>query len=238
LLFAQDVRTGIGNAYKKLAIVSDLNKVITMVRIVPSEAHKDTMRPLRSRVPFTKYLPWIVFILAVVYFAIAWWWKRDFVWGESVGPYWLFVAMDWTVLPLTIVSLLSFFAASAVWLVRVVRREPSAHSAALPSGVLLLASLVFLGACFPSLVSPITPLDSLRVHGRVYYLSGITALMDENYALFECDGAGLMCQEVYRSGDYAPTNPMQAELAYDDATNTLSIVVGEHGTIHVYHPKS
>jgi hypothetical protein len=176
--------------------------------------------------------------LALVYLAIAWLWKRDFVWGDSLGPYWLFVAVDWTVLPLTVVSLLGFFTASAVWLARVVRRESSAHSAALPSGLLLLASLVFLGACFPALISLITPLDSLKVHGRVYYLSGITALMDENYALFECDGVGLMCREVYRSGDYSPAEVVQAELAYDDATNTLSIEVGEHGTIHIYHPKS
>ena len=81
-----------------------------------------------------------------------------------------------------------------------------------------------------------TPLDSLTVRGRVYYLSGITALMDINYALFECDGVGVMCQEVYRSGDYSPAEPMQAALAYDEATNTLSIAVGEHGTIHSYRP--
>ncbi len=194
------------------------------------------MRSPISRVQFTKYLPWIVFVLAIVYFAIAWLWKRAFIWGDRAGPYWLFVAMDWTVLPLTIVSFAGFFSASAVWLVRLVRRESSARSAALPSGLLLLASLVFLGACFPALISLMTPLDSLRARGRVYYLSGITALMDNNYALFECDGVGLMCQEVYRSGDYSPAEPMQAELAYDDATNTLSIEVGELGTIHIYRP--
>ena len=202
--------------------------------ILSSWAYQGTMRPPISRVQLTKYLPWIVFVLAVVYLAIAWLWKRAFIWGDSVGPYWLFVAMDWTVLPLTIVSFAGFFSASAVWLVRLGRREPSAQSAALPSGLLLLASLVFLGACFPALISLMTPLDNLRVRGRVYYLSGITALMDNNYALFECDGVGLMCQEVYRSGDYSAS--MQAELAYDDATNTLSIGVGEHGTIHIYRP--
>jgi hypothetical protein len=193
---------------------------------------------MRRHVRFTKYLPWILFVLGVVYFAIAWLWKRDFVWGDSSGPYWLFVAMDWTVLPLTIVNLLGFVTALAVWLVRLVGREPSAHSAALPSGLLLLASLVFFGACFPDLISLMTPLDSLRVRGRVYYLSNITALMDNNYALFECDGVGLMCREVYRSGDRSPAEPTQAELAYDDATNALSIEVKEHGTIHIYHPKS
>ena len=174
--------------------------------------------------------------LAVVYLAIAWLWKRAFLWGDSVGPYWLFVAMDWTVLPLTIVSLLGFCTAVAVWLVRRVRRESSAHAAARPSGLFLLASLVCLGACVPTLLSPMTPLDRLTVRGRVYYLSGITALMDTNYALFACDGVGVMCQEVYRSGDYAPAEPMQAELAYDEATNTLSIAVGDHGTIHRYRP--
>ena len=203
--------------------------------ILTSWAHEGTMRLPTSRVQFTKYLPWIVFVLALVYLAITWLWKRAFIWGDSVGPYWLFVTMDWTVLPLTIVSFAGFFSASVVWLVRLVRREPSAQSAALPSGLLLLASLVFLGACFPALISLMTPLDSLRVRGRVYYLSDITALMDNNYALFECDGVGLMCQEVYRSGDYSPA-AMQAELAYDDATNTLSIEVGEHGTIHIYRP--
>ena len=192
---------------------------------------------MRPPVQFIKYLPWILFVLGVVYLVIAWLWKHTFIWGYTAGPYWLFVAMDWTVLPLTIVTLLGFFTASGVWLVRLVRRESSAHSAALPSGLLLLASLVFLGACFPTLISSMTPLDRLRVHGRVYYLSVITALMDENYALFECDGVGLICREVYRSGDYS-LGPMQAELAYDDATNTLSIEVGEHGTIHIYRPKS
>lgn len=203
---------------------------------IADRAHEGTMRPPRSRVQLTKYLPWIVLFLAVVYLAIGWFWKHAFIWGDSVGPYWLFVAMDWSVLPLTIVSFAGFLSALAVWLVRLVRREPTAQSAALPSGLLLLASLVFLGACFPALISPMTPLDSLRVHGRVYYLSGITALMDNNYALFECDGVGLMCQEVYRSGDYS--TPMQAELAYDDATNTLSIELREHGTIHIYHPQT
>jgi hypothetical protein len=195
---------------------------------------------MRPPVQFAKYLPWILCVLAVVFFAIAWLWKRAFIWGDTMGPYWLFVAIDWTVLPLTIVTLLGFFSASAVWLVRLVRREPSAHSVALPSGLLLLASLAFLGACFPALISLMTPLDSLRVRGRVYYLSVITALMDDNYALFECDGVGVMCREVYRSGDYSPTEPptepMKAGLAYDDATNTLSIGVGEHGIIHIHRP--
>jgi hypothetical protein len=79
-------------------------------------------------------------------------------------------------------------------------------------------------------------LDSLTVQGRVYYLSGITALIDENYALFECDGYGLLCRQIYRSGDYVFAESMRAHLAYDVATNTLSVAVGAHGTIHTYQP--
>ena len=70
----------------------------------------------------------------------------------------------------------------------------------------------------------------------MYCLAEITALMDTNYALFACDGVGWMCRQVYRSGDHPPAGPMRAALAYDEATNTVSIDVGEHGTIHRYRP--
>jgi hypothetical protein len=183
-----------------------------------------------------RYLPWIILALAVVYFAVAWLWKRAFIWGDSWGPYWLFIVTDWTVLPLSLVSIFGFVSAATVWCRRFIRRAPAIRSAALTSGVLLLASLSFLGASFPCLISPMTPLDSLTAQGRVYHLAGITALMDDNYALFECNGYGLLCRQIYRSGDYSLAEPMRAGLAYDVATNTLSVEVGGRGTIHTYQP--
>jgi hypothetical protein len=176
--------------------------------------------------------------LAVVYLAVAWLWKQAFIWGESGGLYWLFIVTDWTVLPLSLVSFFGVVSAAKVWLMRLSRREPAVRSAALTSGILLLASLSFLGASFPCLISPMTPLDSLTAQGRVYHLANITALMDDNYALFECDGYGLLCRQIYRSGDYWLAEPMRARLAYDVATNTLSVEVGERGTIHTYQPLS
>jgi hypothetical protein len=176
----------------------------------------------------------MMFALAVGYLAVAWLWKRAFVWGERGGPYWLFIMMDWTVLPLSLVNALGFVMVAAVGLVRLSRRAPAVRSAALTSGVLLLASLSFLGASLPLLMLLLTPLDSLTVQGRVYHLAGITALMDENYALFACDGYGLLCRQIYRSGDYAFAAPRRAQLAYDGATHTLSVAVGAHGTIHTY----
>ena len=183
-----------------------------------------------------KHLPWVVFVLAVVHFVIAWLWRPPFIWGDRSGPYWLFVVLDWTVLLLTVVSFLAFLGASAVWLVRLIRQEPSVRSAALTGGLLLLASLIFFGASFPTLISPIEPLDSLSARGRVYYLAGIGALTDNNYALFECDRVGLLCWQVYRSGDYSLAEPMQANLTYDAATNTLTVEVGGHGTVYTHHP--
>jgi hypothetical protein len=181
------------------------------------------------------YLPWISLTVAVGYLAVAWLGKRDFVWGESWGPYWLLIAMDWTVLPLTLVTGLGFVLAAAVWLARIIRRDPPIWSGALTSGVLLLASLSFLGACFPLLISLMTPLDSLTAQGRVYHLTGIMALADDNYALFECDRYGFLCRQIYRSGDYTLANP-SAGLAYDAATNTLSVAIGARGVIHTYQP--
>jgi hypothetical protein len=187
-----------------------------------------------SRRSSVKYLLWILLVLAVAYLAVAWLWKRDFIWGDSWGPYWLFIMMDWTVLPLILVNTLGFVTAAVVWLVRLSRREPAVRSSALTSGVLLLTSLCFLGASFPLLLSLMQPLDSLTVQGRVYHLAGITALMDENYALFACDGYGLLCHQIYRSGDYTFAESVRAQLAYDGATNTLSVAVGTRGTIHTY----
>ena len=190
--------------------------------------------PKRSKC--VTYLPWIGLTLAVGYLAVAWLWKRSFVWGESWGPYWLFIVTDWTVLPLALLSCLAFVGATAVWLVRSIRREPLVWLSALTSGALLLASLSFLGASFPLLISLMTPLDRLTARGRVYHLAGIMALADDNYALFECDSYGLLCRQIYRSGDYSLADPSRAGLAYDVATNTLSVAVGERGTIHTYKP--
>lgn len=183
-----------------------------------------------------RYLPAILLAVAAGYLAAGWLWKRAFVWGESGGPYWLFIVMDWTVLPLALVSFLGFVCAVAVWLLRGTRRAPSFRSAALASGVLLLASLSFLAASFPLLISLMTPLDSLTANGRVYRLSGIMALADENYALLECDRYGLICRQIYRSGDYSSAEQGRAGMAYDGATNTLSVTVGRRGTVHTYRP--
>jgi hypothetical protein len=71
-------------------------------------------------------------------------------------------------------------------------------------GVWLLASLSFLGASFLLLISLMTPLDSLTAQGRVYHLSGIMALADENYRPSPGAGVvrfahGMPCPHISRS---------------------------------------
>lgn len=182
----------------------------------------------------------MVLAIAILYLAVAWGWKYAFIWGENRGVYWLLIVFDWTVLPVAIISLLGFIGAVLVWFVRLVRRKLELRPWVLTSGVLLVASLLFLVASFPAFISPSTHLGSTSAHGRVYYLSGITALMDINYALYECDGFGFICQQVYRSGDFSPfspTEPMRAKLVYDASTNTLAVEVEGQGIIYAYNPK-
>jgi hypothetical protein len=80
--------------------------------------YEDAMQTHVSRRQSVKYLLWMLLAVAVAYLAVAWLWKRDFVWGDSGGPYWLFIMMDWTVLPLILVNALGFVMAAVVWLVR------------------------------------------------------------------------------------------------------------------------
>ena len=91
-------------------------------------------------------------------------------------------------------------------------------------------------ASFPAVVSPSIHLRSASVHGRIYHISDITALVDTNYALYECDALGFICRQIFRSGDYSPGDKGRAKLAYDASTNTLAVYVAERGVIYAYHP--
>ena len=57
--------------------------------------------------------------------------------------------------------------------------------------------------------------DALRLvrfrPGFCLAVAGITALSDNNYVLFECDGYGLLCHQVYRSGDCALAEPRRPD---------------------------
>lgn len=195
------------------------------------------MKQSLASLSLVKYLTWMVLAIAILYLTVAWLWKPAFIWGENRGIYWLLFVFDWAVLPLAIISLLGFIGAVLILLVRLVHRQSGLRPWALTSGVLLVASLMLLVASFPAIISPSTHLGSTSAHGRVYHISGIIALMDINYALYECDGLGFICQQIYRSGDYSLTGPMRAKLVYDASTNTLAVDVEGQGIIYVYNLK-
>ncbi len=193
------------------------------------------MKQSLASLSLVKYVTWVVLAIAILYLTVARLWKPAFIWGENRGIYWLLFVFDWTALPLAIISLLGFIGAVLVLLGRLARRQSGLRHWAITSGVLLIASLMLLAASFPAIISLSTHLGSTSAHGRVYHISGITALMDINYALYECGGFGFFCQQIYRSGDYS--GPMRAKLVYEASTNSLAVDVEGERIIYVYNPK-
>jgi hypothetical protein len=80
-----------------------------------------------SRFAPVTYLRWVLVVLSAGYLAAAWLWKPAFIWGDGAAPYWLLIAMDWTVVPLTVVSVLSSVVACVIWLVPRLPREAPAR---------------------------------------------------------------------------------------------------------------
>ena len=58
--------------------------------------------------------------------------------------------------------------------------------------------------------------------------------MDANHGLYECDRFGVVCRQVYRSGDYAWDEPIDAALLVDASTGELAVQTREHGVITTY----
>jgi len=195
------------------------------------------MKQSLTSLSIIKCLTWMILVIAIFYLAVAWFWKYEFIWGEKRGIYWLLIVFDWTVFPLAIISLLGFIGAVTVLFARLMRQQSGLRPWALMSGVLLVINLMLWFASFPAFISLSTHLGSISARGRVYHISGITALIDINYALYECDALGFICRQIYRSGDYSLTEPMRAKLVYNARTNTLAVDVEGQGIIYVYNPK-
>jgi hypothetical protein len=195
------------------------------------------MKLILSRLHSIKQPSGLILITASFYLAAAFFWKNAFVFGETRGIYWLLIMLDWSVLPLTLLCLLGVIFSLVGLIVRRLRRQPGLQAQARRSGVLLLASLMFGAACFPLLISPSMPLDSISIRGRVYHLSLISALIDINYSLYECDSLGFICKQIYRSSDYSLADPSRAKLIHSTSMNTLSINLEEKGDIYTFTPK-
>ena len=145
----------------------------------------------------------------IIFFSITWaiiefFWRLPFTFGNAGGIYWFLYYYEKLSSPLAI---LAFIMASLLFVVAVVMQATKRgkySDLAKTAGALFLASLIIGIATF----KPIQPaetrhLDTLEIHGRLYYLTAYSAL-DTNYALYRCDSKGIFCKQVYLSNDFMP----------------------------------
>lgn len=180
---------------------------------------------------------WATLALALFYVLLGWAWKPRFAFGDAAGIYWLLIAFDWTALPLAGLALLAAVGLAIVWAVGALRRRRSGRRLGVSAGLVLLAAALLLGASFPAIVSPWAPVDAARAGGRTFYLGATRALIDTNYALFECDRLGLFCRQVFRSGDVSSSGNVDGELRFDPETGELAMVVGAGEVVFRYDPR-
>ena len=109
------------------------------------------MKQSRALFPVNKYSTWAIPAIAILYLAIAWFWKYGFIWGKNDRIYWLLIVFDWTVFPLAVGTLLCFIDPALVLLVRLVRRQSGLKPWARTSGVRFVA-----GLCSVSRASPLS----------------------------------------------------------------------------------
>ncbi len=162
-------------------------------------------------------------------------WRAAFLWGNAAGPYGFFVALGWVVFPLAGAAFLLFLGTGIAWL-RARLRGEGVHPAGWTVILMLGASLLLGAASFRALITPIMPLDSIRVQENTYHLAGLGALVDINYGLYACRPGGMICEQIYRSGDFSPDSLPGSRLTYDAAAGVLSVDIAGTGTIFEYTP--
>ncbi len=178
---------------------------------------------------------WGILVFSVLLFPFLWQWRAAFLWGNAAGPYRFFAALGWVVLVSAGIVFLLFVGVLFAGLRGLIRRE-SGHFHWETALLLLFAGLLLAIASFSAIIAPVMPLDSVHVDGKTYHLAALGALMDVDYGLFECRAGGLVCEQVYRSGDFSPAGVEYTRLTYDQATGALSIEVGTQGAIYTHYP--
>jgi hypothetical protein len=174
----------------------------------------------------------VLLVVASIYAATGWIWRTAFIWGEIGGIYWLFALIDRTAL---------LFAASVLLLAGIVRlvrnrrvdEQPFSDLLRRSSRMLFLASFALCAASVSAIFGS-AHLDTIAVDGRRYHLAAIHAFPDVNYGLYECDGLGLICRQMYRSGDYFPYEAVGTRFVYDAPTTSLRIQAANGTTVYAY----
>jgi hypothetical protein len=136
--------------------------------------------------------------ITAIYLGIEWLGKPLFIGDHIPGIYWLFVLADATILPLAGIAGVAFIGVLIAGLV--VRKRANDYRLLTISITFLLCGLALLTAVLPLMARNTVHMDSSQVHNHVYYLAAYP-LFDVNYALFECDSLGLLCNQIYLSPD-------------------------------------
>jgi hypothetical protein len=173
--------------------------------------------------------------ITAIYLGIEWLGKPLFIGKHISGIYWLFVLADETILPLAGMAGVAFIGVLIASLVQFARKRANGDRLLAISITLLLSGLALLTALPPFMARHTVHMDSLRVHNHVYYLAAYP-LFDTNYALFECDSLGLLCNRIYLSPDLIGPETWPGTLTYQPDKNELSVNAGEEQGIFKYTP--
>jgi len=177
----------------------------------------------RSRIP-PIILIVVAVIFAVVHTVTGWYWIPAFVNGTLFGWYWPLLFYTIAVEPVMGIVVLI----GVILLVRVVRRRAHGRNAAGSRrwGIGLIIAAVVLGLTgLPAVFRPLIHDSTVIVNQNAYHLATYHDLGGNSVLLFECDFAGVGCQEVYRSPNYAANAIDSASLVADQPRGAILIKV-------------
>ncbi len=161
-------------------------------------------------------------IFAIIHTITGWYWIPAFVSGQLVGLYWPLLLYTLAVAPLTVIGLVAGLSMTVAALLSRLRGSSGSPQLRWGLGVCFVA-LFFGAAGFPAVRSPLTDDSSVVLNQNGYHLAVEHDTNQESLLLFECDIAGVNCQEIYRSAGYAANEIDTAEILSDESRGIISV---------------
>ncbi len=138
------------------------------------------------------------------------------------GGYWLVIGASMALLPLIGLCLVGMVGCLIAAPVMGLAHKPGGPDLLSSAGLLFVFVVLLIAAGFIHILAPMTHDAGLSVNGKTYLLSTADYLVDEQAYLYECDGFGLMCSQIFSRGDlYSQCNVRT--LTADPATGQVSV---------------
>lgn len=177
----------------------------------------------RTRIP-PAVLILVAVAFGVVHTVTGWYWIPAFVNGTLFGWYWPLLTYTIAVEPVMIIGALL----GVVLLVNALRRraqgDPTSGGRRWAIGLIIFAVAMALTG-LPAVFRPLTHDATAIVNQSAYHLATYHDLGSDALLLYECDFAGAICQQVYRSAGYAPDAIDSATLITDVPRGAISVKV-------------